>query len=60
MDNVAEKVAEKVSVRTACPLDCPDACSLEVTLTLGRITKIDAAPVDELSNQLTTVGFAKK
>ncbi|MFM8001199.1 MAG: hypothetical protein ACKPAJ_02125, partial [Actinomycetota bacterium] len=37
-------------VRTACPLDCPDACSLEVTLTLGRITKVDAAPVDEKSN----------
>ena len=60
MDNVAEKVAEKVLVRTACPLDCPDACSLEVTLTLGRITKIDAAPVDELSNPLTDGWICKK
>ena len=47
-------------VRTACPLDCPDACSLEVTLTLGRITKIDAAPVDELSNPLTDGWICKK
>jgi len=60
VDNVAEKVAEKVLVRTACPLDCPDACSLEVTLTLGRITKIDAAPVDELSNPLTDGWICKK
>ena len=60
MDKVAEKVAEKVLVRTACPLDCPDACSLEVTLTLGRITKIDAAPVDELSNPLTDGWICKK
>ncbi len=56
MDNVAEKVL----VRTACPLDCPDACSLEVTLTLGRITKIDAAPIDEMSNPLTDGWICKK
>ena len=60
MDNVAEKVAEKILVRTACPLDCPDACSLEVTLTLGRITKIDAAPIDEMSNPLTDGWICKK
>ena len=47
-------------VRTACPLDCPDACSLEVTLTLGRITKIDAAPIDEFSNPLTDGWICKK
>jgi len=47
-------------VRTACPLDCPDACSLEVTLTLGRITKVDAAPVDEKSNPLTDGWICKK
>jgi anaerobic selenocysteine-containing dehydrogenase len=29
-------------VTTACPLDCPDTCSLEVTVTDGRIVKIDA------------------
>jgi anaerobic selenocysteine-containing dehydrogenase len=28
-------------VATACPLDCPDACSLEVTVDEGRVTKID-------------------
>ncbi len=28
-------------VATACPLDCPDACSLEVTVNDGRVTKID-------------------
>ncbi|MFM9122876.1 MAG: molybdopterin-dependent oxidoreductase, partial [Actinomycetota bacterium] len=47
-------------VRTACPLDCPDACSLKVTLTLGRITKVDAAPVDEKSNPLTDGWICKK
>ena len=29
---------------TACPLDCPDTCSLTVSVTDGRITKVDAAP----------------
>ncbi len=55
-----KNAAVKVLVRTACPLDCPDACSLEVTLALGRITKIDAAPVDELSNPLTDGWICKK
>jgi anaerobic selenocysteine-containing dehydrogenase len=26
---------------SACPLDCPDACSLEVTVAGGKVTKID-------------------
>ena len=30
--------------RTACPLDCPDTCSLDVTVSDGRVVKIDAAP----------------
>ena len=30
-------------VRTACTLDCPDACTLDVTVTDGVITVIDAA-----------------
>ena len=51
---------DEVLLRTACPLDCPDACSLEVTLTMGRITKIDAAPVDEMSNPLTDGWICKK
>ncbi|MTH91159.1 MAG: molybdopterin-dependent oxidoreductase, partial [Actinobacteria bacterium] len=55
-----KNVADTALVRTACPLDCPDACSLEVTLSLGRITKIDAAPVDELSNPLTDGWICKK
>jgi anaerobic selenocysteine-containing dehydrogenase len=55
-----DNVAEKVLMRTACPLDCPDACSLEVTVTLGRITKVDAAPADELSNPLTDGWICKK
>ncbi|MBK5287592.1 MAG: molybdopterin-dependent oxidoreductase [Acidimicrobiia bacterium] len=37
---------------TACPLDCPDTCSVAVTVTDGRITKVDAA----LGNELTA-GF---
>src|SRR5579864_9294559 len=31
----------RATVQTACPLDCPDCCSLSVTVTGGRITKID-------------------
>ena len=35
---------------TACTLDCPDTCSLAVTITDGRITKIDAAPGNPLTD----------
>jgi anaerobic selenocysteine-containing dehydrogenase len=31
------------TVTTACPLDCPDACTLEVTVRGGRVTKIDGS-----------------
>jgi anaerobic selenocysteine-containing dehydrogenase len=34
---------------TACTLDCPDACSLAVTTVDGRITDIDAAPGNPLT-----------
>jgi anaerobic selenocysteine-containing dehydrogenase len=37
------------TVETACPLDCPDACTLQVTLRGGRISKIDGSD----SNQIT-------
>jgi anaerobic selenocysteine-containing dehydrogenase len=37
-------------VHTACTLDCPDACSLAVTVTEGRITNIDAAPENPLTD----------
>jgi anaerobic selenocysteine-containing dehydrogenase len=30
-------------VQTACPLDCPDACTLDVTVRGGRVTKIDGS-----------------
>jgi anaerobic selenocysteine-containing dehydrogenase len=36
-------------VETACPLDCPDACTLNVTLRGGRITKIDGSPKNEIT-----------
>jgi anaerobic selenocysteine-containing dehydrogenase len=36
-------------VETACPLDCPDACTLNVTLRGGRITRIDGS----LRNEVT-------
>ncbi len=42
-------------VRTACTLDCPDACSLDVTVTDGVITDIDAAKDGELNP--FTAGF---
>lgn len=32
-----------MKVLSACPLDCPDACSLEVTVEDGRVTKLDGA-----------------
>ena len=36
-------------VETACPLDCPDACTINVTLRGGRITKIDGASSNEVT-----------
>lgn len=45
-------MTDSASLTTTCTLDCPDACSLEVSVTDGRIEKIDAGP----SNQ-TTDGF---
>lgn len=38
------------TVETACPLDCPDACTLSVTLRGGRITEIDGARGNEITN----------
>jgi hypothetical protein len=37
-------------IHTACTLDCPDACSLAVTVTDGRITDVDASPVNPLTD----------
>lgn len=37
-------------VHTACSLDCPDVCSLVVTVTDGRITTVDAAPGNPLTD----------
>jgi anaerobic selenocysteine-containing dehydrogenase len=34
---------------TACPLDCPDACTLDITLRGGRITKIDGSAENEIT-----------
>ena len=40
-----------VEVRhTTCTLDCPDTCSLAVTVTDGRITDVDAAPGNPLTD----------
>jgi anaerobic selenocysteine-containing dehydrogenase len=36
--------------RTTCTLDCPDTCSLAVTVTDGRITEVDAAPGNPLTD----------
>ncbi len=38
------------NVQTACPLDCPDACTLDVTLRSGRITKIDGSRENHITN----------
>lgn len=49
-----------MKVITACPLDCPDSCSLEVTVELGKIVDIDAAPIGEQVNPLTAGWICKK
>ena len=49
-----------MKVITSCPLDCPDTCSLEVTVDAGRITKIDAAPIELSENKLTDGWICKK
>jgi anaerobic selenocysteine-containing dehydrogenase len=36
-------------VETACPLDCPDACTLNITLRGGRVTRIDGSPSNEIT-----------
>ena len=38
------------TVMTACPLDCPDACTLAVTVRGGRVTKIDGATENHITN----------
>ena len=38
------------TVTTACPLDCPDACTVDVTLRGGRITKIDGSKDNHITN----------
>lgn len=34
---------------SACPLDCPDACSLEVTVEDGRVTRMDGSRVNPVT-----------
>ena len=46
-------------VRTACTLDCPDACTLDVTVTDGVITDIDAAKDGDI-NPLTAGFICRK
>ena len=38
------------TVTTACPLDCPDACTLDVTVRGGRVTKIDGSKENHITN----------
>jgi anaerobic selenocysteine-containing dehydrogenase len=37
------------TVETVCPLDCPDACTLNVTLRGGRISKIDGSTANDVT-----------
>jgi anaerobic selenocysteine-containing dehydrogenase len=43
MEGTTESTTDATTEKriTACPLDCPDACSLEVTLRGGRVTRLD-------------------
>lgn len=34
---------DTLRLSSVCPLDCPDTCSLEVTVTNGRVTKLDGS-----------------
>ncbi len=34
---------------TVCPLDCPDTCTLEVTVTDGKVVKLDGTDVNPLT-----------
>jgi len=38
------------TVTTACPLDCPDACTLDVTVRGGRVTKIDGSTENHITS----------
>ena len=38
------------TVTTACPLDCPDACTLDVTVRGGRVTKIDGSKENHITD----------
>jgi anaerobic selenocysteine-containing dehydrogenase len=40
----------ETTVTTACPLDCPDACTLDVTVRGGRVTKIDGSTENHITN----------
>jgi anaerobic selenocysteine-containing dehydrogenase len=40
----------EATVTTACPLDCPDACTLDVTVRGGRVTKIDGSTGNHITN----------
>ena len=42
----------EITVTTACPLDCPDACTLDVTLRGGRITKIDGSTENHITERI--------
>lgn len=46
----ADTATDAQVVHTACTLDCPDACSLAVTISAGRIVKVDAAPENPLTD----------
>ncbi|MCP4868262.1 MAG: molybdopterin-dependent oxidoreductase [Proteobacteria bacterium] len=36
-------------LRSACPLDCPDACTLDVTVDGGRVTKVRGSTLNPLT-----------
>ena len=46
----APPLVAKQVVQTACALDCPDACSLDVTVEQGRVTKIDGSNRNPLTD----------
>jgi anaerobic selenocysteine-containing dehydrogenase len=48
-ENMSAAVEPKI-VRSACPLDCPDACTLDVTIEEGRVTKITGNTINPVTD----------
>ncbi len=44
------RASETQSLPSACPLDCPDTCSLEVTVSGGKVVKLEGTRLNPLTD----------